>query len=272
MKLGDTLNCKQVITRRANNQKRRWNPTVTKRKDTIMKTRKRRSLVSAILAALSVTFFSGCSGIGFLVGSGIDGGKPERDTVAISQLESLQQSDKIEIIYKNGAELTGKFAKLELLPERELADAYEQFRFKHLAYKFPRLGDTLIVQRRFSNSSFRYTFEGFVPGRLVTRQISDGEKVMLQIARLETIENSDGSSVDLATWTQLLNTNNVPFASSLVVKTDSADVNVNINLIQRIERTNSRNAKWVGLALGLAADVAVLFYAASNMSFGIRAF
>lgn len=235
-----------------------------------MKTRKRRSLVSATLAALSVTFFSGCSAIGFLIGSGVDGGKSERDTITVSQLESLQTSDKIEIRNKNETELRGKFIKLEPLSEREFADAYEEFRVNHAAERFPRLRDTLIVQRRFSNSSFRYRFEGFVPGRLVTRQISDGEKVMLLIARLETISNTDGGPVDLTTWIQMLNSNSVPFVSSLVVKTDSSEVNVNINDIMIVERTNLRNAKWVGLALGLAADVGVVAYAVSNMrSFGI---
>ncbi len=235
-----------------------------------MKTKKRESLTSAMLAILSAALFSGCSLIGFLVGSGIDGGKAERDTVAISQLESLQQSDKIEIVNKNAAEMRGQFKQLEPLPDSGFAKAYEQFRVEHLADNFPRFGDTLLVQRRFSGSSLRYRFEGFVPGRLLARQISDGKKAVLQIARLETITNTDGSPIDLATWIQMLNSNGVPFASSLIVKTDSAEIKVNINDIQRIERVNSRNAKWVGVGLGLVADIAVLVYLGSNMKIGFR--
>jgi hypothetical protein len=218
----------------------------------------------------SVALFSGCSLGGFFIGKAIDDAKPDRDTVAFHRLEALPQFSSIEIIQKNGTMMPGKFIRLEPQGEPEYADVYEKFRLNHLAENaFPRLGDTILVQTYSSEVWSKFEFSGFAPGGVRAKRIPGRVTALLRQIHLQSATFADGTPINLGVWGLMLEENIVPFTSSLIVKTDSAEVNLSLNDVQRIERSYSKGAaKWIGLGIGICVDVALVAAGMSSMSFG----
>lgn len=228
-----------------------------------------RFVVNAALLFFCVASICGCSLIGFGIGSAIDGGKADIDTLQVDVATTLDDGDKIRIVLSDSTVIEGVYKSTGHSDSIQYARRYEAFleSWKGEA-SFPKLGETLFLHTKSGRLPSEYSFRGFGMQTLnLNVKAADTLAVVLfPLSRLTALENEQGTMLDLSTLQRMNKAGQLPRDVSLHVATNQNFSQVPVDDILYVEKENTKNAKWTGGAIGLLIDVA-LAVAISNIDF-----
>jgi hypothetical protein len=112
-----------------------------------------RLVVQSAFIFFSISGLCGCSLIDFGIGAVIDGGKPDKDTLAVGTAMNLESGDEIRISLVESTVVEGIYKETVPLDSATYAQRYTRFLSdKGRDSTFPRLGDTLCITKQVSCS------------------------------------------------------------------------------------------------------------------------
>lgn len=226
-------------------------------------------IVWSILRPTVVFFLAagtcGCSYLGFRIGLEIDDGKQDRDTLHVQTAERLEPGDRVQVTLIDSTVVNGEFAELGHLDPADYSSRYEGFMHAHASdMNVPQPGDTIAWRISASRVPFISVFHGYGIGSLLVQmttrtvrgfsQDTSSTIEYLPFGRLTSLERHDKSSFDLSRLQYMSNEGLLPLNMSIVVNTESDTLSIPFDEVVRVERINSRNARWIGGGIGLAVD------------------
>ena len=226
-----------------------------------------RSIFAAFLLLCS-TGLSGCSLIGFGTGALIDGGKQDTENLNTGEAMKLDKGDELRIVLVDSTTVKGTYNGVTLCDSETYAKQYTDFlKSRHADdTPFPALGDTLLLDTKTSESSNRLLFRGFRPGLVRLQYTGSPFYTNIPFSQFTALENRDSVKLEAGMLERMDNAGQLPNDVSLVVQTNGDTMRVPLNDIDHCEKAVSKNARWIGLGVGLAADVAAVV-AISNIKF-----
>lgn len=218
-----------------------------------------RLFVQSALLLFCISVFCGCSICGFLVGKEIDDAVPDKDTLQVEAAINLRPGDEVRISLVDSTVVEGIYKEVAALDSSVYALRYGRFLQSVSPYvTFPRLGDTLLLTTKGDKSQWVYLFRGYGIGTLNIRGLGQSRITSIAFKHLTALENRAGVKLDLGMLETMSNARQLPRDVSLVVKTKLETSRVPLDDIYLLERTNAKNVKIVGLAIGLVVDIIVL--------------
>ncbi|HCV43331.1 MAG TPA: hypothetical protein DGH68_07590 [Bacteroidetes bacterium] len=211
----------------------------------------------AVCFLLPQLLLLGCSLIGFGIGAISDSSSRDGDAVPIVELRGLKERDGIAVVLQSGRRIEGDFISVReenagIYRERYIA-AVADLRAEGCV---PLLDDSITFASR--NAPWlkeRGEFRGVDPGAMVVNQ--SGRRVV--VSDLGELKADSSADVDLFFFSALVRERKLPFLTKSVlmkVKGDTTEVLV-VDLV-RVEVSEPRNAKFIGLAIGAAIDAVAI--------------
>jgi hypothetical protein len=219
----------------------------------------------ALAIALSVAL-SGCTAVGFGVGTLVDHKRPPKaKPVARSEVDTLVVGEAIELQLWDGTRLSGKYQGLQWERADAYAPRYEAARAKLAPdAAVPALGPGARVV---VTSGGTATGEFLGLGAGVVRFVERGAEVSIRLDRVLTLADAAGRSVSGAALAELVAARRLPTLAALTIEGKAGNRAVDyadVAGVSRLQRSNS--GKLVGTLLGLAVDVAAVAILASDDS------
>jgi len=240
-----------------------------------------RKLVSPIcllpLTLCASLLLGGCSVIGYNVGSTLDGGKPARQFNTPSEKGySIPWDARIEIVTTHGSIVKGAFRGIvhapDTISEAEYAadlDLWKTEKAKDSTW-IPSLGAGINVQVRAPAKKYAYTghFAGFDRGVLKVACSPPSAMVALKVDFVDAVADSTGRLIANHEAVVRALEDGVPFTSRQVptpaiVLDNGTEITVPLREIQTVYELKPGPGKWIGLGIGILADVAVYFMLAN---------
>jgi hypothetical protein len=219
-----------------------------------------RSIVQSVLLLFCISVFCGCSIIGFSVGAAIDGSKPDKDILYVDAAFNLRPDDEVRISLVDSTVIEGTYKQLEALDSSVYASRYARFvQSASPNITFPRLGDTLLLTTKADTArQWVYLFRGFGAGILNLQRLDHFQIGKIAFGHLSALEIRGGVRIDLGMLERMSNAGRLPRDISLVVQNKRHTLSVAFDDIKFVEKSNSKNAKWIGLGVGFALDAIII--------------
>ncbi len=219
-----------------------------------------------------VFLFSGCSIIGFGLGTAGDALTSKSKNVPISQIGELETNDKIELVLKNGSHIQGKYAGQTFIEVESYSEKYKkslnQLRGRIV---LPEIGDSVRVEfisqspdKEFLTGKFlRFDFVKIYvpdPPLILIIEHPSGNQGWIPMNNLKTISDSKGNILLKEALINLIENGEVPCLSykGILVLDKNTLHEIRIEDISRIRISPFRGYKWVGLVLGGIFDAYML--------------
>ena len=231
-----------------------------------------RKVFIAPLAASALFFFSGCSLVGFGLGSRADSSRPDEYLFTPSGLDSIKSGATIEVTKRDSSVTVGQFERLAHTPSAEYTARCNQAMLAlSNGTKMPALSDSvkIVTHDLHGRRAFSGRLVGFGSG--VVWLASESRLVGLHVEAIDTLWKSTAVLVDGNTVRRHLNKGEIPFMpSALVVTTREGTKAISVDDILKVRQPVTKYGKWWGLAVGAVVDVGVYFYIASKIDFPPR--
>ncbi len=231
---------------------------------------KNKSVAMAVLVALA-NCISGCSVVGLGVGLAIDGATKDEKAIDKYQCGEIKCNTKTVFHLNNGSTISGLFDGLENKREEEYNSEYIEFTENHKSDIFlPAIGDTLRIVYIDGYRGW-HEFLGFdcspgLSGKLMkeskrfscacisTNELGSNVKKEYLLEYLQEIKDNNGHSATGEELGHLILHTSVPLRSRMAIIGDSGFEYVTIEEVASIDIPRSKNAKWIGLGIGLFID------------------
>jgi hypothetical protein len=240
--------------------------TRQKREETDMTTKK--LLLTLLLAAWSLLQLSGCSLIGFGLGSSIDAKSPDEYVFTPSGADSIKKGATVEVLRTDGSMVSGKFERLEALESEKYTVRYQQFtNSAPIGKQMPALGNSIVIvkQEESGRKELRGIFLGFEKERIRIHMTVWSRPATLYVHAGDTLLSSGTETIDGDVLRQHMRKGDIPYMTAIVISNRQGAQELYLDDIIRIRQSVSKKAKWLGLAMGAAVDV----YLAANAEFEI---
>lgn len=239
---------------------------IDSKKEVVMKTTSvRQTLPALFLFILTLLSLTGCSILGFAVGSGIDSkGR---------NLKHLETGDQVKVTLKHGEVLEGTSSGVFRLGAHDYQDFINKARREVVDKSWiPNCGEEIVLDVSLSGQmkTQESRFIGFDRGKVWV--IPTGTKPdtgFIELMNLRSIKNASMPSVSLLSEEimRLESDGILPSLSAISVESKEGKQVIPLSWIVRVNSA-SNSAKWWGLGIGLALDVFVLPMALESMISG----
>jgi hypothetical protein len=233
----------------------------------IMRNRKSQKLMAIILISLALPILSNCSMIGYHVGKAIDNGRKN----SYYDIDGIKEGSHRSFYLKDGTIAKGAFRGLDTMTTSEYSRYDSIFRDPGNGPKLPEIGEAITVRLKDGNLKtlefeyFGYEAQAGLPNRAdfyrkfyVYGKMRGGEQQQRfyfpTIDKISPFNRNEIDSSDLLIYT--LN-GELPLKSQIVLRNRQGDLLIPLNQVKMI-RPAKRNAKWVGLGIGILLDAAVI--------------
>jgi len=228
-----------------------------------------------LLISISSIFYliSSCSLIGFGIGAGVDKKKPKTNSIYKNQINTLELGSNVEIILNDRNKKYGKYGGI--LYEYDSGGIQEYQMIKEaLADEviLPNQNDTLMIYlSNEKNTGKLGLFKGFESGKLWYKYFYSEDFSSVELSLVDNFTVNYENNVDSVQINNILIKQKFPNLLHLKVNTKPETIEyIPLVAISKIEVTNKRNAKFIGLGVGIAIDAiitAAAIKSMQNMSF-----
>jgi len=228
--------------------------------------------VGYTLLVFCIFALCGCGSlVGFGIGAIVDGSKPDKDTLHVGGSVDLASGEEIRILLLDSTVVEGSYRQYAPLDSVVYDLRYKKFLDGAGDYgALPGIGDTLIVEINTGSQQYWYLFRGFGSGYIIVRRLDRPIISHQWFTNLASVRHPDGSSYDLQMFKMMDESARLPRDASLVVENKAGILRVPLDDIGFIEKQHSKNARLVGLGIGLAVDItAIIIWSGSDHSFGL---
>jgi hypothetical protein len=215
----------------------------------------------------------GCTVIGLSTGLIIDAASSDANRTQVEDLPRVERGKRIEIATKDNTTIAGIFDTVRSLPDsvyvRNITESSHQTRL-------PRPHDSIAVyltdstelrglfsefhymsDRRPSSLKFGFTIGPIVPVECELIGTAPNNIPLNYISHLQT---TNGTQYDGEAIRSLADARQLPINSAVDVLNGRDRLNIEFDDIKFVDVKRSKNAKWIGLGVGLLLD-AVVFVA-----------
>ncbi len=249
-----------------------------------MNTQTKLSLAIVLLVAATVVLqLSGCSLIGFGIGSVIDSAGPDSVLIPGWKVKTIKPGEEIIVILKDGQKIGRAYQGIEPVTKVEYAKRYASFREqKSGELPLPALGDTIIIkmksgvqgQREFWGFDHQYVSTKLEQEKDTTliyasyivsvKQLGDTTTGMVFLNRIDKISDTRGNMVDGEALQGLAFEGQIPLLSEIVLKHLVGIRSIAMEEVYQIQVPKRGNAKWTCLGIGAAIDAIVIIVALAS--------
>lgn len=238
-------------------------------------------LIGAVMAILLSQ--SGCSVIGFGMGSLIDASKPDSLIMRGDQVLNAKAGKEVVVLLKSGETVEGKFGGVKLLPAEEYSNRYNEYceRIADSQY-LPHYGDTVDIvvasgqklNRRFAGfdyriSSLQQAGEHAVQGFVSLYHLDASIKDRIYLSEIDKIVGPEGAYVARASLEELVYDGELPILSFALIYNPEHSKEIALNRIDYMKIANTKNSKYHGLVLGAAIDAfAIIVGSTADLGWG----
>jgi hypothetical protein len=220
-----------------------------------------------VLLFSGTTLLSGCSVIGFCVGSAVDPGKEGASVSIPDSLKNLLRETQVFVVKKDSTVVKGVFMGIAQVPDTMSASEYEEEYEQWKAQTgldsslLPAIGTTIQVRVRVVAGKDLYAgrFAGFEPGMLRIATPSQAQVISLKLIYIEEISDSLGHVSTSADALQQALDAGAPCCIRLEPSIQLAgQPGVPLDKTARINLREEGDGKWTGLNIGVTLDVAAV--------------
>ena len=202
-----------------------------------------RLLQVVVLLSCVVPASSACTG--YFIGYAIDVSNKEVITPSRSGPPAIEPGKSIKLVLRNGAEISGEYLGLELLPAEDYAVRYAASRDSLAAQlRLPALGDTVGLLLH-SGQMMKTEFLGCDYDGLWVRSAAEAEPQKLRLIGIREMLVRGGPAISGSAFPLLIFEGSLPTRSALALKVRGGRELVPLSDVARIERTPSK-ARWIG--------------------------
>jgi hypothetical protein len=221
-------------------------------------------LLYAVFVTACVSFqATGCSTNRLTRSSVADASKPDEDTLHVWQVMKLKRDSEITVSYDSDSSVKGIYLGMDETQTDDYVRIYRTWRQNNPEVPFPALDDIITVRRLSPlqpNNEGRLL--GFDPG--VIRIQAEDDIETIRIDGVREVVNRSGKVADMKVLRTLLESRQVPFMSTMLIKTDADTLRVPLAELREIVRLSNSGNSTKGL-VG-AAFVMVIF---TVLAFGL---
>lgn len=234
---------------------------------------------------LLVPLMSGCSLIGLGVGAAIDSHAPTTKNISPWEVHSVEPGENIIAYLEDGESFAGNYQGVTPLDDIDYHNKYDDF-VSQLddTCRMPILNEQVSITLKTGNK-IEQKFLGFDKIIINTDKVdvskfnfdnpdlycySIGESIEEKSQRyflfdIKKYEGNESKDINRSCIWKMAVDGELPIRSAICI-TDSSQINkIGIEDVTSLEVKNSRNAKWWGLGLGLAADATLIILIATSM-------
>ncbi len=218
---------------------------------------------------LTVALVSGCTVIGFGLGSYMDSKADGTNYAFQNGLDSLDFKDELLITLKDGSVNKGRFSGVSAVSNEEFDSFYTQLCFENRNNIFlPAIGDTLTIHLKPSRSKEYkvrlfdgFTFKSFDSGNqtfLKVRYIKTGANEYIDMRGIHKITDFEGEEINLKSLNNFIHSGGLNNLTTLILMDKYTRLNIRMVDIQNIKVAPKQRAAPVFTGLGLVLDIAIL--------------
>ncbi len=242
----------------------------------IVKAHHSQILLAIIAAICLVPILTGCSVVGFAVGTAIDGSHPKYSAVEDGKLDDVKDGKQVIVKLDDSTEIAGKFGGNSLTDDSIYIRTYTQARTEIASQLIlPGIGDTVAFSYP-SGAMLSGTLVGFqqkFPSSpcstyVVLNSAGNGVKTQERLKYLPFLYRSKSDSLETSKICDLIAERKIPLMSQLTVIDSIGYKDIPMERVTEVQVKNKRSAKWIGLGIGLGVDAAMVAFliALSNMT------
>jgi hypothetical protein len=230
-----------------------------------------------VMTALSLSI-SGCSAVGLGVGAMIDQSKPDCKDIPSYNAGTIKKDTEITVYLRDGSQFEGKYDSLSKISPTDYAKTYAKVQMaKPCNVILPVIGDTvdvLLKRKTRHNNEFlgfdyqykkKYSETSKMRGTecyyLYAKSFVKNQPEKFYLNNIKKIIDYNGNTNVGYVITNLMKRGEIPIMTGVNLNTATDTKNISLDRIDHFKVPNCKNAKWVGLSLGLAVDVTVIIIA-----------
>jgi len=204
---------------------------------------------------------TGCSLVGFMAGSSFDSLAGDVDVKGLKGLNSLKTGNTIRVLRVNGDTIEGVFCGVVARPTNEYGQALAPIAHSMLDGLFPpNLGEPIkiVTDKGGKTSVVRGEFAGLDPSCIYLHTTEGDQHERVDLGIITTIIDTSRRVVRGDTVRSIVADRKVPCLSVVLMAAGDSTQQIPIQDISDLEPPSGHNAKYIGLFLGAAIDVALI--------------
>ena len=227
-------------------------------------------LLAAVIMLLCL--LNGCSVIGLAIGASADGGKPDKEDYAISEIERIKPGKEVTVVLNTKDMISGKYVRTTRITDQEYDSIFGGFREKSSDLAaIPGPGDIITI---FDLAGRQWTFEliGYNYDYLRVKPVGKTEPIVFLIRNIDEITFRDKDTISVEELKMMITEKKMPVLQGMVLNINGDTVVVATSKVDRVFSIDKKNRIWKGLAIGLAIDIALVIWFITQLplDFGLR--
>jgi hypothetical protein len=220
-----------------------------------------------LLGTVAILGYSGCSVIGLCAGASIDNARPDYDTIPGSHVAIIERGKDIKLTMKTGEELKGEYLGVGRPADSQYARVYNEYRERYKKeLLLPALGDSISTVTLESAKECKGEFLGFDNQYIWLRaRMWPPNRVRIDMSVLKRITDRNGNLIEVGRLITLSSAGEIPALSGVALKANSDTLCIPNPEVDRIEVPVDKNAKWMGLGVGVVIDAVIIVAIADAM-------
>jgi hypothetical protein len=234
-----------------------------------------RILYLALVVALVSSTLS-CSVVGLGVGAIIDAKTSHQKQIGAWEMGKVKKGAEVTVFRNDSTSSSGKFDGLLPVPDSEYQEAYSRLlQGMPDSMNLPRLGENIEIlhkDKKRNQSVFRgfdYQFRNFKAEQQYNygfnfQYLFDDKSISKPMKRIflcdiNSVVRSDQMKLTGENLIVLSSNGQLPLRSQVVILTGSGLEKFPLTSIESATVPRSRNAKWIGLGMGLGLDILSIY-------------
>ncbi len=212
-----------------------------------------------VISIFFLVNFSGCTMVGFIVGSETDAEEMVFKAGSSSKLEQITDSTKLTIRLNDGPAITGTIQGIISVDSSTYFERYHAFQSEPRHNKlFPAINDTISLVMRLKpgkeSGNTKYLLSGFDFVSIRLRSLTDGNMSSEKLKDLYSVTGRQGRKFSPRKFKLYMSKGLVPLQSEFIIQSSTGNRNMPVEKVRGIEWPGSVSEALIYAVLGFIAD------------------
>jgi hypothetical protein len=212
-----------------------------------------------LIIVIGTVGFSGCTVIGFTLGTGYDHRHTITRSSSMEQLEKTKKDIPLKIYLYNNQTVGGTFLGIEKTDSSQYRYRYNDFRTKHDDVDFPALNDTITIQHNFTIQKSRYRFSGLDFNSLELHSLTANDISRMPLDNVSAIIDKHNNKLKSFTLRRYMDLCILPLRSEILLCSSGDRFKIPLENIKMIKPPETLHGRIIGLIVGLGIDIYIIW-------------
>lgn len=225
-----------------------------------------RTMKISKLFPLLITFIiliivvSGCSVVGLTIGAAADNDNPDRVDRPVTNIEHIKPGTRVEVVLRTDDKLIGKYKGTAQMSVREYESIFNDFSSSAGELNVIPAPKDMITIFDLSDNQWTYVLIAYNKGYLSVRRVEEEKPIAFLTRNISKIAFGDRETISGPDIDRLIFERKLPVYQTLVLDSGDQTVTIPLDSIDQVTEINKNYRIWIGLALGLAIDLAMFIW------------